>query len=202
MSGSKAMAEFEARDGRRVLLRPLALRDIESCLVFANTLVKERRVNLDIGVVSFERRVTRKEEMRFLRTIVREVAGKNAVSVSAFVGWKLVGNCDVRRRKTKDEHHCGVLGIAILDGYRGVGIGERMMAEALARARAVGIWLVELSVFANNAVAVHLYEKMGFLRAGLIPGKILRGERSYDEITMYVDLRGSDISTQGRRRKS
>jgi ribosomal protein S18 acetylase RimI-like enzyme len=196
------MAEFEARDGRRVVLRSLRKRDIDSCLAFANILVREKRTNPEIGVTSFEKPVTRKEELRFLRAVVRGVAQKDAVNVAAFVNGRLVGNCEVKRRRTKDEHHCGVFGIAILAGFRGIGIGERMMAEALRGARAIGISLVELSVFANNAVAVHLYEKMGFCRAGVIPGKIRRGVREYDEITMYADFRGSDISTKSRRRKS
>ena len=202
MGGKDAIAEFDSKDGRRVLLRPLRMKDIDQCLRFANALVKERRTNLDMGIISFDRRVTRKEEMIFLRTVVKGASQKKVVSVAAFVGERLVGNCDIRRRKAKDEHHSGVFGIVLLDGYRGVGIGEMMMAEAIQEARALGIWLVELSVFANNGPAIHLYEKMGFLRAGVIPHKVIRGDRNYDEIMMYADLRGIDISTNNRRRKS
>ena len=202
MKGDNHKAEFDSQDGRRVLLRPLRMKDIGSCLLFANTLVKERRTNLDLGIISFDRRVTRKEEMKFLRTIVRDRSKGDAVNVAAFIGDKLVGNCDIRRRKAKDERHCGVFGIVILDGHRGIGIGERMMAEALREARALGIWLVELTVFASNLPAIQLYKKMGFRRAGFVPGKIIRGDRHYDEVMMYADLRGSDKSTKNRRRKS
>ena len=194
--------EFEAKDGRRVVLRPLRMRDINASLLFANTLVKEKRSSPEMGVVSFAKKVTRKEEMRFLRTVVRGTAEREFVNVAAFAGEKLVGMCDVRRRKAKDEHHSGVLGIVILEGYRGVGIGEKMMGEALSEARALGIWLVELTVFAINLTAIHLYEKMGFRRVGTIPEKIVRGERHFDEVTMYADLRGSDISSKRRRRGS
>jgi len=202
MRKAKVVGEFNTEDGRRIVLRPLSMRDIDESLLFANTLVQERRNSPEMGVVSFAKRVTRKEEARFLRTVVRGTSEREFVNVAAFVGEKLVGMCDVRRRKAKDEHHSAVLGIVILEGYRGVGIGERMMGEALRQARALGIWLVELTVFAINHAAIHLYEKMGFRRVGTIPEKIVRGERHFDEVTMYVDLRGSDISTKGPRRKS
>jgi ribosomal protein S18 acetylase RimI-like enzyme len=177
-------------------------RDIDACLVFANALVKEKRRTPDMGVTSFEKRMTRQEEMKFVKSTARGVSEGNTASVATFHGQRMIGNAAIARRKTKDEHHSGVFGIAILDGYRGVGIGERMMREAFQEARALGIWLIELSVFAVNKPAIHLYEKMGFRTAGVIPDKVIRGERHYDEITMYADLRGSDKSPRARRGKS
>lgn len=119
--------------------------------------------------------------------------------MAAFSEKKLVGNCDIFRRKMKDVHHTGVLGIVILEGYRGVGLGEAMMLTALAQATKVGIWLVELQVFANNKQARALYEKLGFRMVGLVPNKIVRRGKSIDEVVMYADLRPTDKSSNRRR---
>jgi RimJ/RimL family protein N-acetyltransferase len=79
--------------------------------------------------------------------------------------------------------------MVILDGYRGTGIGQMMVRTALEEALRCGVWLVELDVFAINKAAIHVYEKLGFKRVGVVPAKMLRNGRLLDEIHMYVDLR-------------
>lgn len=183
------ITQFEAKDGRVVVLRPLRRGDLEALTEFAKTLVKEKKTNQDLGVVSFDMRVTLKKEREFLRTVINGVRDNEIVSVAAFDDGVMVGHCDVRRRRPSDVRHTGVLGIVILDGYRGVGIGMRMMNEALNGALRIGVWLVELQVFAINDIAIHLYEKLGFRKVGVVPNKMIRRSRHYDEIAMYNDLR-------------
>ena len=48
---------------------------------------------------------------------------------------------------------------------------------------------MELQVFAVNEAPIHIYEKFGFKRFGIVPGKILLKGRLVDEICVYVDLR-------------
>ena len=184
-----AQVEFVTEDGRRCLLRPPAWRDLDGLTRFANRLADEKRTNRELGLVSFDRRVAREEERKWLRGIVRGVASKEVASVAAFVEGLVVGHCDVHRRRFRDDRHTGVFGIAILDGYRGVGIGERMTERVLDGAREIGIQLVELDVFSNNEAAIGLYEKMGFVKVGRVPDKIFRRDRYYDEDIMYLDLR-------------
>jgi RimJ/RimL family protein N-acetyltransferase len=100
----------------------------------------------------------------------------------------MVGNCDITGRKLKDVRHTGVLGIAIIDGYRGVGLGEQMIRAALNQATKIGIWLVELEVFANNERARQLYSKIGFKKVGTVPKKIQRNGKLIDEVVMYIHL--------------
>jgi ribosomal protein S18 acetylase RimI-like enzyme len=77
----------------------------------------------------------------------------------------------------------------ICDGFRGVGIGEKLTEEVLRESGRIGVWLVELTVFAINVSARRLYEKMGFVRVGVVPDKVVRGDRHFDEVIMYADLR-------------
>jgi ribosomal protein S18 acetylase RimI-like enzyme len=183
------ITQFGVKGGRVIVLRPLRRGDLEALTDFARKLAKEKKTNQDLGVVSFDRRVTLKKEREFLRTVVNGVRDNEIVSVAAFDGGVIVGHCDVRRRRPSDVRHTGVLGIVILDGYRGLGIGKRMMTEALNGDLRIGVWLVELQVFAINDIAIHLYEKLGFRKVGIVPNKMIRGSRHYDEIAMYNDLR-------------
>ncbi len=190
---------FSTADGRKVTIRPLRQGDLQAVLRFANSMADEKRVERDLGLISFDRRPSSAEERRFLDGIISGRRRREVVSVAVFDGVKLVGHCDIRRRMADDVMHAGTLGITIRRGYRGVGIGEIIMGEALGEARRIGIWLVQLTVFSKNRPAIGLYRKMGFRRAGIIPNKMMRDGRPLDEMIMYADLRGSDKSPTGSR---
>ncbi len=181
-------SELELGGRTRIVLRPLKRSDLPAVMRFANTLVAERQVNKDLGIVALDRRATRAREERFLSKVLAGVRKGEVVSVAAFDGKTLAGNCDVYRREPYDVRHTGVLGIAIVEGYRGKGLGEAMIRAALAEAKRLGITLVELEVFANNERAFHLYEKVGFRLVGRVPRKISRFGRRIDELKMYADL--------------
>jgi len=192
--------EFLSRDGRRIVLRPLKMNDIRAATVFANTLAREKKANPNLGIVSLERRVTEKDEREFLKRIIKGRKSKDEISLGAFVGGKMVGHCHVSRRRQGDVRHTGVFGIAIIDGYRGVGIGRRLTEEVLGDASRTGVWLVELEVMGMNKPAIGLYEGMGFRKTGIIPNKVLRKGRHIDIMVMYADLRGTDKFSPRRRR--
>jgi RimJ/RimL family protein N-acetyltransferase len=179
---------FETRDGRAITLRPLRHGDLEALVPFANRFVRERKRNRELGIVSMERRMTRADEKQFLDKTLLGIAKKRRVSVAAFHGEKLVGHCDVVGRTSQDERHTGLLGILVAEGYRGVGLGEMMVRTALDRSLRLGIWAIELEVFATNTPARHLYEKLGFKTAGTIPKKVLRDGRFIDIVEMYIHL--------------
>jgi RimJ/RimL family protein N-acetyltransferase len=195
-------AVFVTPSGASIKLRRLSRRDLPQLLVFANALVSEKKMNPDLGIVSLDRKVSYADERKYLNRVLEGIHKQEYVSVAAYEGDKLVGNCDIIRRTPFDVRHTGVLGIVLLDGYRGMGLGEAMIRNAFEHALIIGIWLVELQVFANNRTARHLYKKLGFKEVGVVPQKIQRGGRSIDEIQMYVDLRRSDKSTAPARTSS
>lgn len=97
--------------------------------------------------------------------------------VVATAGLAISGS--VRRR------HCGSIGIMVHKDYQNAGIGTALMSALLDMA---DNWLmlvrVELTVFADNEHAIHLYEKMGFEREGLLHMSAIRGGEYTDELTM------------------
>ena len=85
-----------------------------------------------------------------------------AISAGKVVGW-----CDVTPKSRPIYAHCGVLGMGLLPRFRGQGIGTRLILRTLHAARARGLSRVELAVREDNANAIALYEKVGFVTEGL-----------------------------------
>jgi len=179
---------FKTADEKSIILRALRRGDLDALLSFANGLVREKKQNRELGVISFDKKMTRAIEKAFLDKTLLNLAKRRGVSVAAFHGSQLVGHCDVAGRSSRDERHTGVLGIVLADGYRGVGLGEEMVRTALVRASKLGIWAIELEVFATNAPARHVYEKLGFKTFGTVPKKVNRDGKFIDVVGMYVHL--------------
>ena len=56
--------------------------------------------------------------------------------------------------------------LVVLDGYRGKGIGRRLLDAVEGKARSLDCCKVTLEVNQNNRRAVHLYESFGFAHVG------------------------------------
>jgi ribosomal protein S18 acetylase RimI-like enzyme len=75
------------------------------------------------------------------------------------------GRLDIRR----DEGNRGVVALTVLEGYRRKGLGDALMRSLLQAAAQSGVPEVWLAVRPDNAPAVALYEKLGFLRREIGP---------------------------------
>lgn len=154
---------------------------------FINSLVEERSVNSDLGIIA-DKKQTREQEAEYVAQALMGVEKGDIISVVAEIGGKVVANSDVRRGQYGDTRHHGHLGIAILREYRSLGIGLQMMRTLVRECRKVGLKTVQLEVFANNTRAIHLYEKVGFKEVGRIPKKMHRDSRFYDSLVMATEL--------------
>ena len=98
-----------------------------------------------------------------------------AVDDNRVVGW-----CDILPQKNEGYTHCGILGIGVLNGYRGQGLGNRLMEATMNAAKDFGIERVELEVHASNISAVKWYERLGFVHEG-IKRKARKIDGKYDD---------------------
>ena len=80
---------------------------------------------------------------------------------------KIVGWCDVTLKPRTSQAHCGMLGMGVIEPYRGRGIGKALMEATLKAARAKGLTRVELTVREDNGPAKKLYEAFGFVEEGI-----------------------------------
>jgi RimJ/RimL family protein N-acetyltransferase len=83
-------------------------------------------------------------------------------------GTTVVGWCIIVPKVKPIYQHTGVLGMGIVEGYRGRGIGTALITSALVAARQRGLKRVELQVRENSISAVTLFERSGFVMEGIM----------------------------------
>lgn len=104
-------------------------------------------------------------------------------------GGEIVGHLDLRGDRLRSALHRCTLSIGIERAYRGLGLGRRLIQQAIdfARAQADLVW-VELWVFGHNAPAIALYQSMGFEAVGTTPDQFRLGGETIDDIHMVLKL--------------
>lgn len=172
---------FFAKDGREVVLRSLQWEDLDDLLEFINSLVDE-----GADIVRTEK-ATRNDEIEWLsRYLARSEKGE-IINCAAEVGGKVVANSEVGKREGSMSHVAG-FGIVIKQGYRGIGIGTKIMEALIEESRSVGLKILVLEVFDTNKTAKALYSKMGFKEDGRIPNGIYKNGKYIDLIRMTLEL--------------
>ena len=82
--------------------------------------------------------------------------------------------------------HISNASYAVSSSARGKGIGRMLVEDSLKQGRAHGFRVLQFNaVVATNASARHLYEKLGFVQLGTIPGGFRLPDGSYVDICPY-----------------
>jgi putative acetyltransferase len=79
-----------------------------------------------------------------------------------------VGMFKLIRQEYRDSHKAYLGGLAIHPSYAGKGYGLKMMNEIIELGKSMGILRMELSVAVFNNKAIALYEKVGFVKEGVM----------------------------------
>ena len=96
-------------------------------------------------------------------------------------------NCDGGKRKA--IHHAATLGVSVSKDWRNRGVGSALMAHAIEWAKRTKIIKrIELTVFARNVAAIHVYKKYGFVVEGRRRRSIYRDGEYLDDVMMAVIL--------------
>jgi RimJ/RimL family protein N-acetyltransferase len=108
--------------------------------------------------------------------------------LTAKINKKIEGYISISIDAMTRRKHIAVIGICIFKRYRNIGAGKALMESAINWAKEnPKIEKLALSVFADNASAIKLYEKLGFLTEGRQVREIKRGKNDYvDTIMMYM----------------
>ena len=127
------------------------------------------------------------------------VLHQNKTSGPAFVACRageVIGWCDIRRHALPAFAHRGSVGMGVMAEWRGHGIGFRLLDAALDAAFRQGFAEFELEVRADNARAIALYDKIGFVREGFLKDWFIDGEY-FDAISMAIIRRPQvDLAVQ------
>ena len=181
--------EIEIADGTKVTLRTMRLGDLDRLLSFINELVKEKRADSDsLLYAGFDIRVTRSEEAEWLAETVKGIRLGKIISVLAEIDGKIIANSEVTRGRYDDTHRHGQVGLTMIRGYRGKGIGRKVIATLVRESRRAGLRSLEVEFLASSKIARRAYEKEGFRQTGVIPRKIFRNGKYFDGLIMTRKL--------------
>lgn len=112
-------------------------------------------------------------------TVAKDHAQFVAVEAGTVVGW-----CDILPNPRPGFQHSGSVGMGVLREWRGHGLGEALLAACIEKASAKGLTRIELEVFSDNAPAIALYRKLGFVEEGLKRRARILDGRTQDLLVM------------------
>ncbi len=104
--------------------------------------------------------------------ILERIANPNIVYFVALSNNHSIGFIDYELK----EESAQILGLAVLDEYRGKGIARKLLEKAIAEIAEAGKKRIELLVAENNEAAKKLYSAYGFVLAGKLERKLWNQE--------------------------
>jgi RimJ/RimL family protein N-acetyltransferase len=173
----KILKNFKAKDGRNIILRTPKWQDLNDLLELINSLVDEK------AEILITQKFTKEEEAEWLQKTFFSLERDELFLVVAEVDKKVIASSDFQIR-SGDKEQVGLIGIVVRNGYRNLGIGTEIMKTHLEHAASLGLRVLTVNVFATNKRAIHVYEKIGFVRTDIILKKHFRQGSFIDEIIM------------------
>ena len=167
--------EFENREESIVIRYPV-MADAEDLMELLNSLVDEG------AKIGRQEKTDLDGEVGWIGEQLVDIEKGKMVALVLEVEGKVVGNARVTLCR---QEHMADFDISVREGFRGRGLGERLMdavmEEAVAR---LGIEILKLKVYADNEPAISLYEKKGFEVAGRISDAVKHHGDYVDEVIM------------------
>ena len=99
----------------------------------------------------------------------------------------IIGNVSFENGSHRRIAHRGIFGLAVVEEWRGQGVGTALLRTLLEWAEANPlIEKVGLEIFATNETAIRLYKKLGFVEEGRRPKEVKFGPGRYvDTVAMH-----------------
>jgi RimJ/RimL family protein N-acetyltransferase len=170
----------ELTDGRKVKLDWLKKEDMPEVVKILNGVIKEGRyLFMNDQITDMEK------ELQWFERGMKD----GMLYLTARVDGKLVGGASIHPQT--DKHlHVASYGIFISRDYRNLGLGTLLTKEFVKIAKKQELEILQLSVYANNERAFHVYKKCGFREAGRLTRCVKFLDGTYtDEIIMELPLR-------------
>lgn len=176
--------KFFAKNGKEVQLRNAVASDGGAVLENFNLTHAETDYLL---TYPDENRFDAEQESRFLE---RKAESQKEIELIALVDNRVVGTAGVDAIGTKFKiAHRAEFGISVLKEYWGLGIGRALMEACIQCARDAGYVQLELNVVSDNARAVAMYQKAGFIECGRNPKGFRSRTAGFQEVvSMRMEL--------------
>ena len=90
----------------------------------------------------------------------------------------------LRQGAAKMAHRATIIMVYVRKSLRGTGLARALLSVVAEYARDIGIRQLELTVSAENPVAIRFYQREGFIEVGRIPGGFLQEGREINDVIM------------------
>ena len=177
--------EVQLKNGQKIILRSPDVFDAEQLLEHMRQTSAETEF---MSRYPEEITVSVETEARFLQMIENDA---DNFMLAAYISGRMVGNAGVTRVRDNIKYrHRATFGISLREEVCDLGLGTIMMKEILEIVKQTAFEQLELSVFGDNLRAIHLYEKIGFVKVGVMPRAYRLKNGSYhDEVQMVYRLK-------------
>ena len=180
----KIILEGKTKDGLPYIIRYPKLSDAIELHRYINELSQEKTY------VSFQgEEISLDDEIEYVKSSIKKIEEKKSVQLVVECNDKIIGVSGVESRP-RVASHVGVFGISIAKGFRGQGIGKKLIESVLEETKdnLKHIKIVDLECFADNKTACALYKSVGFKEYGRLPKGIRHKDQFVDEILMYKEI--------------
>lgn len=168
-------------------IREVQPSDAEDIIALLKTSFAEQGSNLLTEAGEFS--MTVDEEEFFLTEQSLRTDWVGYVAITREKPPHVIGLVTAEGKQRRAIKHRASVGITIAQSWRGQGIGKALMRQVIKWAKDTErITRLELEVLARNEVAIHLYERLGFVREGVIRRAIFRDGAYLDEYVMGLLL--------------
>ena len=181
---SKIINPSKSRKGNEISLRYPTEADVVAMHQYINTLHNEDTYLTTLG----GKPISLKEERQFVAKALKAIRFGDAKLFVVMYQRHIIGVCDIWKEREPRQQHVGVLGVSLLPQFRDEGIGSELMKFLIEQGKEMKLRLLRLTCFANNPRALHIYEKLGFRKAGALPGAIAYKNGYVDQVIMYLPL--------------
>lgn len=137
-----------------------------------------------------EEEVSRSDQQALLQTYQQ---APDSIYLVVEVDGQLVGLANIAAEPHSRLAHRGEIGVALMRDYWGLGLGSLLLDELIHFAQSTPLEMLSLSVLADNAAAIHLYEQKGFVAVGRWTNYVKRADdEEVDAILMECRLDKGD----------
>ena len=170
--------EFTAKNGEKVMLRPVRIEDAEQIIHAVAQIIKSG------AFIQKESARSVAEEQRFIENMIQS----DNMYVAAVLNNEIVGIARVIRGELEMKRHTGLFRTWLVQSAQGNGIGSEIMNYTMKWCRVHQLHKLCLTVFASNGLAYKLYERYGFIQEGVQKEQVKLNGIYDDEIFMAYFL--------------
>lgn len=177
------------REMNELRVRPAVLDDAARIIDLMRLLAHEPDNGLLFSSRDFNRTVD--DQRRLIGTLPG-----NSLLLVATANGEIIGYLDCQGGTFPAVRHTARIAVMVREDWRNRGVGTALMQAVVDWARGNPVvHRLELDVFPNNARAIHVYEKVGFVVEGRKRGAYFKEDRYQDALLMSLVKDAQSLET-------